>query len=86
MIANPPVVVERLRKSTAAWGRGKFARVCAGSQGAMRVAWFTLGVAEMWEYRDAVGPDGVVRLEGWSSAGLTGKWRGSRGEREVLGA
>ena len=45
LIATPPVEVETLRQSTEAWGRGKLARVCAESRGAMRVAWFTAGVA-----------------------------------------
>ena len=34
------------------------------SQDAMQVEWFTRGEDGEWTYREAVGPDGIVRLEG----------------------
>jgi Uma2 family endonuclease len=73
MITNPSVIVEVLSASTEAWDRGgKFAqyrRVASlreyvlVSQDAMRVEWFTRGADGAWTYREAVGPDGVVRLD-----------------------
>ena len=73
MIANPSVVVEVLPESTEAWDRGgKFAqyrRVASlreyvpVSEDAMRVEWFTREEDGRWSYREAVGPDGVVRLD-----------------------
>ena len=74
MITNPSVVVEELSESTEAWDRGgNFAhyrrvaslRECVlVSQDAMRVEWYTRGADEVWTYREAVGPEGVCRLEG----------------------
>jgi Uma2 family endonuclease len=73
MITNPSVIVEVLSASTEAWDRGgKFAqyrRVASlreyvlVSQDAMRVEWFTRGADSAWTYREAVGPEGVVRLD-----------------------
>jgi Uma2 family endonuclease len=73
MITNPSVVVEVLSESTEAWDRGgKFAqyrRVASlqeyvlVSQDAMRVEWYTRGTEGTWTYREAVGPEGLVRLE-----------------------
>ena len=73
-ITNPSVVVEVLSESTERWDRGgKFAqyrRVASlreyvlVSQDAMRVEWFTRGEDGVWAYREAVGPEGIVRLEG----------------------
>jgi Uma2 family endonuclease len=74
IITNPSVVVEVLSESTEKWDRGgKFAqyrRVASlreyvlVSQDAMRVEWFTREESGAWTYREAVGPEGVVRLEG----------------------
>ena len=74
ILTNPSVVVEVLSESTEKWDRGgKFAqyRRVAGlreyvlvSQDAMRVEWFTREGDGAWTYREAVGPEGVVRLEG----------------------
>ena len=74
IITNPSVVVEVLSESTEKWDRGgKFAqyrRVASlreyvlVSQDAMRVEWFTREGDGAWTYREAVGPEGVVRLEG----------------------
>ena len=74
MITNPVVVVEVLPESTERWDRGgKFAqyrRVASlreyvlVSQDAMRVEWFTREEDGRWSYREAVGPEGVCRLEG----------------------
>jgi Uma2 family endonuclease len=74
ILTNPSVVVEVLSESTEKWDRGgKFAqyrRVASlreyvlVSQDAMRVEWFTREGDGAWTYREAVGPEGVVRLEG----------------------
>ena len=74
LITNPSVVVEVLPEATERWDRGgKFAqyrRVASlreyvlVSQDAMRVEWFTRGADGEWTYREAVGPEGMVRLEG----------------------
>jgi Uma2 family endonuclease len=74
IITNPSVVVEVLSESTERWDRGgKFAqyrRVASlreyvlVSQDAMRVEWFTREDSGAWTYREAVGPGGVVRLDG----------------------
>jgi Uma2 family endonuclease len=74
IITNPSVVVEVLSESTERWDRGgKFAqyrRVASlreyvlVSQDAIRVEWFTREDSGAWTYREAVGPEGVVRLEG----------------------
>lgn len=74
IITNPSVVVEVLSEATERWDRGgKFAqyrRVASlreyvlVSQDAMRVEWFTREGDGAWTYREAVGPEGVVRLEG----------------------
>ena len=74
ILTNPSVVVEVLSESTEEWDRGgKFAqyrRVASlreyvlVSQDAMRVEWFTREGDGAWTYREAVGPEGVVRLEG----------------------
>jgi Uma2 family endonuclease len=73
VITNPLVVVEVLSESTERWDRGeKFAqyrRVASlqeyvlVSQDAMRVEWYTRGAEGTWTYREAAGPEGVVRLE-----------------------
>ena len=74
IITNPSVVVEVLSESTEKWDRGgKFAqyrRVASlreyvlVSQDAVRVEWFNRDENGAWTYREAVGPEGVVRLEG----------------------
>ena len=73
MITNPSVVVEVLSESTERWDRGgKFVqyRQVASlreyvlvSQTEMRVEWFTRGSNGEWLYREAVGVDGVCRLQ-----------------------
>ena len=73
MITNPSVVVEVLSESTERWDRGgKFVqyRQVASlreyvlvSQTEMRVEWFTRGSSGEWLYREAVGVDGVCRLQ-----------------------
>ncbi len=73
MITNPSVVVEVLSESTERWDRGgKFVqyRQVASlreyvlvSQTEMRVEWFTRGSGGEWLYREAVGADGVCRLQ-----------------------
>lgn len=74
IITNPSAVVEVLSESTERWDRGgKFAqyrRVASlreyvlVSQDAMRVEWFTREDNGVWTYREAVGPEAVVRLDG----------------------
>ena len=90
MITNPVVVVEVLPESTERWDRGgKFAqyrRVASlreyvlVSQDAMRVEWFTREDGR-WSYREAVGPEGVCRLERLGVGGFTGSWRALRCRR-----
>ena len=73
VITNPSVVVEVLSESTERWDRGgKFAgykrveslqEYLLVSQDAMRVEWFTRREDGSWLYREAAGPEGVVRLE-----------------------
>ena len=73
MITNPSVVVEVLSESTERWDRGgKFAQYrrigslreyVLVSQSEMRVEWFTRGNDGEWRYREAVGADGVCRLD-----------------------
>ena len=73
VITNPSVVVEVLSESTERWDRGGkfdgYKRVeslqeyLLVSQDAMRVEWFTRREDGSWLYREAAGPEGVVRLE-----------------------